>query len=514
MQPDAAPVRREDRARLIADLRARQIRNGLLANAIGALLVFAFLAWLIPVSPDFRREQAGLTVRSAIVLAFYLPFAMYVGVRWVNRYAEPVQRWLLENRPPDEDERRRALALPLAPAKATAALWGVGAILFTAVNAPTGAATLANTAAITLGGLTTAALTYLLAERTQRPVTALALADAPPERPSGPGVRPRLIMAWALGTGVPLLGILAVAVDALLDSGVDRQDLAWAVIFLTATAAAAGLALTLTAARSLGDPLTAVRGALARVERGDLDAQVPVDDGSEIGLVEAGFNTMVAGLRDRERLREAFGTYVDPELTERVLREGTDLAGEEVEVSVLFMDVRDFTTYAESASAQDVVATLNDLYGDVVPIIAAHGGHANKFIGDGLLAVFGAPRRMENHAACAVAAALEIARIVSQRHGDKLRVGIGVNSGRVVAGTIGGGGRLEFTVIGDVVNTAARVEAATRQTGDDVLITEATLVLLGGEPGAWEERPAITLKGKTRPVRLYAPARTAAGVPA
>jgi len=304
--------------------------------------------------------------------------------------------------------------------------------------------------------------------------------------------------------------MLGIAVDALLDSGVASHDVAWAVLFLAAVAVVGGLALMLTTARSVGDPLTAVRAALARVERGDLDARVPVDDGSEIGLVEAGFNTMVAGLRDRERLREAFGTYVDPELTERVLREGTDLAGEEVEVSVLFMDVRGFTTYAESASAQDVVATLNDLYGDVVPVIAAHGGHANKFIGDGLLAVFGAPRRMTNHAGCAVAAALEIARVVAQRHGARLRVGIGVNSGPVVAGTIGGGGRLEFTVIGDVVNTAARVEATTRATGDDVLITEATLALLGEEPGAWEERPAVTLKGKTRPVRLYAPAGVSA----
>jgi adenylate cyclase len=503
-----------ERVRLVRHLRARQIRNGLLANAIGAVLVFAFLAFVFPVSPDFRHKAGRLTVVSALVLAVYMPLAMYLGVRWVKGFAQPVERWLLADRPPAEDERRRALALPLAQARATAAFWGVAAILFTAVNASTGAATFVNTAGIGLGGITTAALTYLLAERTQRPVTAIALADAPPVEPSGPGVRPRLTIAWALGTGVPLLGTLAVAVAALVDSGVERHDVALAVIFLTVVAVAAGLAITLATARSVGDPLTAVRAALDRVERGDFDARVPVDDGSEIGLVEAGFNTMVAGLRDRERLREAFGTYVDPELTERVLREGTDLAGEEVEVSVLFMDVRGFTTYAESASAPEVVATLNDLYGDVVPVIAAHGGHANKFIGDGLLAVFGAPRRMPDHAASAVGAALEIARVVAQRHAGRLRVGIGVNSGPVVAGTIGGGGRLEFTVIGDVVNTAARVEAATRQTDDDVLITEATLALLGAEPGGWEERPPVTLKGKTQAVRLYAPARAGARVPA
>ena len=189
----------------------------------------------------------------------------------------------------------------------------------------------------------------------------------------------------------------------------------------------------------------------------------------ETGELAASFNAMVAGLGERERLREAFGAFVDPALTERVLAEGTDLRGEEVEVSVLFLDVRGFTTFAERAAAHEVVAALNELYEAVVPVILRHGGHANKFIGDGLLAVFGAPERHADHAARAVAAAREIAAARPPRLGGELRVGVGVNSGRVVVGTIGGGGRRDFTVIGDPVNTAARVEAATRVTGDDVL---------------------------------------------
>jgi class 3 adenylate cyclase len=142
-------------------------------------------------------------------------------------------------------------------------------------------------------------------------------------------------------------------------------------------------------------------------------------------------------------------------------------------------------------------------------VIHEHGGHANKLIGDGLLAVFGAPRRMPDHADCAVAAACEIASHVREGRAGDLRVGIGVNSGAVVAGTIGGGGRRDFTVIGDAVNTAARVEAATRVTGDDVLVTEHTLRALGSTERSFEERPAVPLKGKTETVRLYAPARDA-----
>jgi adenylate cyclase len=126
-------------------------------------------------------------------------------------------------------------------------------------------------------------------------------------------------------------------------------------------------------------------------------------------------------------------------------------------------------------------------------------------VGDGLLAVFGAPDRHADHAARAVAAAREIASLVREGLGGELRVGLGVNTGRVVVGTIGGGGRRDFTVIGAPVNTAARVEAATRVTGDDVLITETTLRALGADRGDFEERPAVPLKGKSSTVRLYAP---------
>ena len=140
----------------------------------------------------------------------------------------------------------------------------------------------------------------------------------------------------------------------------------------------------------------------------------------------------------------------------------------------------------------------------MVPVLLRHGGHANKFIGDGLLGVFGAPQRLSDHAERAVTAAREILALVRKRYEGRVGVGIGVNSGPVVAGTVGGGGRVEFTVVGDAVNTAARVEAATRETGDDVLVTEATCALLERERFAFEERPPVPLKGKREEVRLWA----------
>jgi adenylate cyclase len=273
------------------------------------------------------------------------------------------------------------------------------------------------------------------------------------------------------------------------------------------------LEMSVVLARSLFDPIVDLQRATERVAEGDYDVRVPVVGTDETGRLSQSFNQMVVGLKEREALHEALGAFVDPLVAERVLEEGTVLEGEEVEVSVLFLDIRGFTAFAERASATDVVRRLNDFYERVVPLLERHGGHANKFVGDGLLGVFGAPDRLEDHADRAVAAAVAIAAMVRAVYRGELRIGVGVNSGPVVAGTIGGGGRVDFTVIGDVVNTAARVESVTRQTGDDVLITEATRALLRRDFGGFDERGAVELKGKTEKVRLLAP-RAASPAPA
>jgi adenylate cyclase len=181
---------------------------------------------------------------------------------------------------------------------------------------------------------------------------------------------------------------------------------------------------------------------------------------------------------------------------------------------VLLCDVRDFTSFAREAEAKEVVARLNELFEIVVPIVERHGGHVDKFVGDGLLAVFGAPVSYPDHADRAVRAACEIASRVGSEEGPGLRVGVGVNTGPVVAGSIGGAGRLNFSVIGDPVNVAARVEAATREVDESVLITEATRRELGP---AIEAVPCgeYELKGLGEPIALYAPRiREAAPVPA
>jgi class 3 adenylate cyclase len=328
------------------------------------------------------------------------------------------------------------------------------------------------------------------------------LPGPPPEDVERISLHRRLIVAVPManwGTGIVVAGLLT-------GDARDLDTMGSAGLVAFAVSAAMSIWLSLVLADAVSGPITDLRDATRRAGTGDLGVRVPVVSTDETGELAASFNAMVAGLDERERLRDAFGAFVDEALTERVLAEGTDLRGEDVEVSVLFLDVRGFTGFAERAAAREVVAALNTLYEHVVPVIARHGGHANKFLGDGLLAVFGAPERHADHAARAVAAAREIARVVGDRPPGELRVGVGVNTGRVVVGTIGGGGRRDFTVIGDPVNTAARVQAATRETGDDVLVTETTLRELGGAArAAFEERPAVPLRGKSETVRLYAP---------
>jgi adenylate cyclase len=170
---------------------------------------------------------------------------------------------------------------------------------------------------------------------------------------------------------------------------------------------------------------------------------------------------------------------------------------------VMFIDIRDFTPFAEANSAEDTVSRLNALFEIVVPAVVDAGGHVNKFLGDGALAVFGAPNDLAHHASAAVDAAVQIHRRVVDRFGDALRIGIGINTGVVIAGTIGGAGKLEFTLIGDAVNVAARVEQLTKTTGDTILLTQQTVDALDSQAPGLSDRGAHALKGKSAPVEVY-----------
>ena len=255
-------------------------------------------------------------------------------------------------------------------------------------------------------------------------------------------------------------------------------------------------------ALSMFGPVEDLIAASRAVGAGDLTARVAVQQGDEFGMLSHSFNQMVRGLAEREALRSALGSYVEPHIADRVLTEGELLDGAYVDVTLLFLDLRGFTTKAELQDAADTVYDLNVIFGHIVPLVAEHGGHVNKFMGDGLLAVFGTPEYHVDHADRALAAARAIAATMSERVPDGF--GIGINSGKVVAGTIGGGGHLEFAVIGDAVNVASRVEGLTKEFGDTVLVTGETRMRLDGSTDLLISRGSHVVRGRSEPIEIYA----------
>ena len=489
---------------------ARYVDACVLGIVLNGVVVAGFGVAVVALFVDL---DAGETVVFAACWAAAYVVENLVAGMHLRRVAAPVRAWLAGDRDDDAFEAWSAAArLPLALVRRPI-LYVIGAIgsvaaglvLAALLELPPRHAALLFPVSFLLY-VSSAVLRYTALELGMRPLleaTGERLSQASPPDVARVSLHQRLLVTIPMvtwGAGVVVAGLITEN-----DRQLETIGLAGAVSF--AVSAAISMWLSLVLADAVSGPITDLRDATRRVAGGDLDVRVPVVSTDETGELAASFNAMVAGLGEREQLREAFGAFVDPALTERVLAEGTDLHGEEVDLSILFVDVREFTTFAEGALAHEVVAALNELYERVVPAIGRHGGHANKFIGDGLLAVFGAPVRLADHAQRAVAAAHEVTGLVRGGRAGPLRVGVGVNSGRVVVGTIGGGGRRDFTVIGDVVNTAARVEAATRVTGDDLLITETTLRALGPACEDFEERPSIPLKGKATPVRLFAPRR-------
>jgi class 3 adenylate cyclase len=317
--------------------------------------------------------------------------------------------------------------------------------------------------------------------------------------------RPQVPLRVKLLGSLPLINVITgLVVAALTSNGGGTDALGGAVLIALFVSFTVSFELTVLLTRSILRPIEDLEAATERIRQGRFDEHVPVTTSDEFGELSSAFNQMVDGLAERERLREAFGTYLDEEVARHLITEDFQPGGEELEVSLVFVDVRDFTTAATESSAAEVVARLNELFECIVPIVAHHRGHIDQFIGDAVLAVFGAPERIPQHADRAVQCAVELARTINSRRPGGFEIGVGVNTGMVVAGSIGGAGRLSFSVIGDAVNLAARVQDATRDTGDYVLITGETKAELS-ETIEVAPRGEREIRGYDRRVELYAP---------
>lgn len=476
-------------------------------NLFAAVATYVFIDYVVPL-PGGAEPAAARGVGLAAA-AGMTALAWLVSDLWGRYSYRPIRAWLERGGDPFATERARVLRLPLLQAGHVLAVWTAVGLLFGGLDLVLGGAIVTGVligVMVAIGGLVASALCYLATEWTIRPVTGLALAADPPDRPLVPGISARIYLAWEFGTAVAVGGATVTAVAYLAGAHMSPQRMAATVIFLGVLAMTVGAVTLMAAVRSIVVPVRAMRRAMAEVEGGNTEVSVRVDDGSEVGLLQAGFNRMVAGLRERDRVRDLFGRHVGEEVARSALRRDGALGGELREAAVLFVDVIGSTSFAADRDPREVVETLNRFFGLVVEVITLHGGWVNKFEGDAALCAFGAPAEHPDPAGAALAAGRELRRRLS-RELDGLGAAIGLSAGPVVAGNIGAAERYEYTLIGDPVNEAARLTELAKSTPRRLLASEAILARAGEHEAArWRLGDPTVLRGRPEPTRFAMPA--------
>lgn len=474
-----------------------------LANVLGALILLVEYLVVLPF-PD-NVSTSGI-VRGNVVLglvcmvASWMVLAVAGGPRTHRALA-----WTVHRTVPTAVERDLTLNLPWWLFWVQALSWVGSCVVFFVANVDVSTRfALQMAGAVLVGGSATVATAYLLTIRLFRPATARVLEVAPPEHRWAAGVGEKAVFTWLLTTGVPVLGLILMVAFAG-ESGVPLDKLVLGGVVVGGGALVTGFFATVLFAKSVGEPLCELTEALADVERGDLSVAVTVDDAGEIGQLQVGVNNMVAALNEREQLRDLFGRHVGVDVARLALQQGVALGGEEREVAALFVDIIGSTSLAARRSPGEVVSALNRFFEVVVDVVSQHGGLVNKFEGDAALCIFGAPLELPDPAGAALAAARTMATRLRADVPD-LDAGIGVSHGLVIAGNVGSTERLEYTVIGDPVNEAARLTEQAKERPERVLASQRIVDRAGPEEGSrWRLLEPLLLRGRIDPTTLAVP---------
>ncbi|HTY34618.1 adenylate/guanylate cyclase domain-containing protein [Mycobacterium sp.] len=473
-------------------------------NLIGIGVAVLLVTVAIPEPSVFDDAPAWLTF--AVVPA-YIAVALAVGTFWITRRTVLALRWAIEERKPSRDDERNTFLVPWHIAAFDLILWGLGAVVSTILYG------LVNTVfiprflvCVSFCGVLVATGSYLLAEFALRPVAAQALEAGSPPRRLTAGIMGRTMMVWFLGSGVPVIGIGLLAMFQILMRNLTETQFAVGVLIVSFATLIFGCLLMWILAWLTATPVRVVRAALRRVEQGNLRGDLVVFDGTELGELQRGFNAMVDGLRERERVRDLFGRHVGREVALAAERERPKLGGEERHVAVVFIDIVGSTELVTTQPPTQVVEVLNRFFAIVVEEVDRHCGLVNKFEGDASLAIFGAPNHLDSPEDQALAAARCIAERLAGEMCE-LDAGIGVAAGQVVAGNVGAKERFEYTVIGEPVNEAARLCELAKSRPGKLLATADTLRGASEEESArWTLGDTVTLRGHERPTRLASPA--------
>ena len=263
-------------------------------------------------------------------------------------------------------------------------------------------------------------------------------------------------------------------------------------------------------ANTVTRPVKVLVNSAREIERGDYHHVVNLQQEDELGLLGQAFNNMSKGLYERDRVQNLLGKVISPEIAQELISSDVQLGGEEKEITILFTDLRNFTGLSENRSPSDMLDILNEYLTRMTAVIDRHGGVVDKYIGDAIMALFGAPVNLPDHPSRAVACALEMLDELvlcnasfKTRGWPELDMGIGVHSGKVVVGNMGSSDRLNYTAIGDGVNLASRLESATKDCGVPIIVSEATRNI--APDFEYQELQAIQVRGRQQAVRMFTP---------
>jgi class 3 adenylate cyclase len=507
------------------------------ANMLGATLTFVYYNVFAPL------PQGGAAVSSIAPYAIYVFLggmvvlffsAFMVTPRLFNLRDEIIWRWYNSHSqgdptPAPAEVRNQALNFVPRYTGVVFTTWILAWVLFGPIQSWLGViGTMTGSdmmqsiiGTVVVGGVLTSAVCYFLLDAVWRPQLEIFFPEGKlsTEKAFHFSVRRRLLVVFLL-IGLWPINILANAAlnrahDLLVASNPQTvlDNLSWMIIFIVTISLIVSVGMAIFTTRSIVGPIKTLMAAMQRVGQNDLNAKVPVTTNDELGYLAEGFNAMTAGLRQGELLRNLLNLYVSPEVARAAVERGVKLGGEQVECTVLFSDIRGFTSLSEQLPPAELIALLNHYMSAMVAVIVERGGIVNKFGGDSLLALFGTPLNPDaDHALRAVQAAAnmrsalaEFNRGQANQSGPQLAIGIGIATGFVVAGNVGGEGRIEYTVIGDTVNLASRLQSMTKELGHDTLLSADTFVAAQkfGTIRA-EALPAVTVRGKKETVAVYA----------
>jgi class 3 adenylate cyclase len=484
-------------------MRPRTLRSRYAAGLTFAYLLTASEVVAIVLSLGGRGV---ITTRNLVTAVVVVVLGVATAALGGILIVAPSVRLLGSGREPTEEERQRALSITRRQSAILVVPWILTGAIFIPLNLDGGAkGALVIGTAILFGAAASMCTGFLFTQRTLRPLTAAA-AGGFETRQEAPGVAARLALMWTICTALPGIGI---ALLVLMQSKgwiiPKTASIGIPVLVLALVALVLGLRALILVSISISDPVRDVVDAMAEVERGRIGRTVDVYEQSEIGRLQSGFNRMVAGLQERDRLRDLFGRHVGEEVVRRAVEENETLSGDEREVAILFIDLVGSTQLAATREPHEVADILNDFFRIVVAAVDERHGLINKFQGDAALAVFGAPLHVDDAASSALATARAL--------DDELRslpvdFGIGVSAGSVFAGNIGAENRYEYTVVGDAVNEAARLADRAKEFDGRVLCSAAALARSdAAERRCWAVCGSEVLRGRSEATEMSTPVR-------